>query len=123
MIRGITELCSHEPRENSLVAYIVLGVSFLLEGTSFLRSVKQLRGTAAEAEQEVLEHVLATSDPTVRAVFFEDAAALVGLVLAAAGIVLHQVTAPRSGTRRLDPDRRAARRRGGGAHPAEPARS
>jgi cation diffusion facilitator family transporter len=76
----------------ALVAYIVLGISFLLEGISFLRSVKQLRGSAAAADQDVLEHVLATSDPTVRAVFFEDAAALIGLVLAAAGIVLHQVT-------------------------------
>lgn len=92
ILRGITELSSNEPAEDSLVAYIVLALSFLLEGTSFLRSVKQLRGTAAEADQEVLEHVLATSDPTVRAVFFEDAAALVGLVIAAAGIVLHQVT-------------------------------
>ncbi|GAA2753114.1 cation diffusion facilitator family transporter [Amnibacterium kyonggiense] len=92
VIRGISELASNEPAEDPLVAYVVLAVAFVLEGTSFLRSVKQLRGTAAQAEQDVLEHVLATSDPTVRAVFFEDAAALIGLVLAAAGIVLHEVT-------------------------------
>ena len=92
VLRGITELSSHQPAEASLVAYVVLALSFVLEAISFLRSVKQLRGTAAAADQEVLEHVLATSDPTVRAVFFEDAAALIGLVLATAGIVLHQVT-------------------------------
>jgi cation diffusion facilitator family transporter len=92
VMHGVAELNSTEPAEDSLVAYIVLGISFLLEGTSFLRSVKQLRGSAAAADQDVLEHVLATSDPTVRAVFFEDAAALIGLVLATAGIVLHQVT-------------------------------
>jgi cation diffusion facilitator family transporter len=92
IMHGITELSADEPAEDSLVAYIVLGLSFVLEGVSFLRSVRQLRGTAAAADQEVLEHVLATSDPTVRAVFFEDAAALIGLVLAAAGIVLHQLT-------------------------------
>lgn len=92
VMHGITELSSDEPSENALVAYIVIGLSFILEGTSFLRSVRQLRGTAAEADQEVLEHVLETSDPTVRAVFFEDAAALIGLVLAAAGVFLHEIT-------------------------------
>jgi cation diffusion facilitator family transporter len=92
IMRGITELSSDEPSENALIAYIVIAVSFVLEGVSFLRSVRQLRGSAAEADQEVLQHVLDTSDPTVRAVFFEDAAALVGLVLAAAGVALHEIT-------------------------------
>ncbi len=92
VLRGITELSSNQPAEAPLLAYIVLALSFLLEGVSFLRAIKQLRGAAAASEREVLEHVLATSDPTVRAVFFEDAAALVGLVLAAAGIALHQLT-------------------------------
>jgi len=92
VMHGITELTSDEPSENLLVAYIVIAVSFVLEGVSFLRSLQQLRGSAAQADQEVLQHVLDTSDPTVRAVFFEDAAALVGLVLAAAGVFLHQIT-------------------------------
>ena len=88
IMHGISELGSDEPASDSLIAYLVIGVSFILEGVSFLRSVHQLRGTAAAADQDVLEHVLATSDPTVRAVFFEDAAALVGLVLAVGAIVL-----------------------------------
>jgi cation diffusion facilitator family transporter len=89
---GISELADAEPVTDPIVAYAVLALSFVLEGTSFLRSLRQARGTAREQEEEVLEHVLGTSDPTVRAVFFEDAAALVGLVLAALGILLHQVT-------------------------------
>ncbi|MFD1720951.1 cation diffusion facilitator family transporter [Amnibacterium endophyticum] len=89
---GIAELTADEPAEDSLIAYIVLGVAFLLEGTSFLRSVHQARQEASDQDQEVLEHVLRTSDPTVRAVFFEDAAALIGLVIAAAGIATHQIT-------------------------------
>ena len=43
-------------------------------------------------DRELFEHVLATSDPTVRAVFAEDAAALIGLVLAAVGLFAHQLT-------------------------------
>lgn len=92
IMHGITSLTSDEPSQDALVGYIVIAVSFALETFSFLRSIHQLRGTAAAADQEVLEHVLATSDPTVRAVFFEDAAALIGLVLAAAGLLLHQLT-------------------------------
>lgn len=92
IMHGITEWGSEEPSRDSLVAYVVLAIAFVLESVSFLRAVKQLRGAAAAADQDVLEHVLATSDPTVRAVFFEDAAALIGLVLAAAGILLHQLT-------------------------------
>ena len=33
-----------------------------------------------------------TSNPTLRAVYFEDAAALVGIVIAVSGLALHQIT-------------------------------
>jgi divalent metal cation (Fe/Co/Zn/Cd) transporter len=70
----------------------VLFVSFLAEGTSWLKAVRQLRGEAGQAGRGLLEHVRLSSDPTVKTVFSEDTAALVGLVLAAAGLALHQVT-------------------------------
>jgi len=73
-------------------AYIVLGVAFLLEGTSFLQAFRQTRAEARRADRRTFQHALATSDPTLRAVFAEDSAALVGLVLAALGVWLHQVT-------------------------------
>jgi cation diffusion facilitator family transporter len=89
---GVQELLHPEPAESFGVAYVVLGVAFLLEGTSFLQAWRQARRAAARRDQDLWDHVLATSDPTVRAVFFEDAAALIGIVIAATGIGLHQAT-------------------------------
>ncbi|ROS76471.1 cation diffusion facilitator family transporter [Cellulomonas sp. PhB143] len=89
---GIQELVSPEPAEDFGIAYAVLGLSFVLEGISFLQSVRQSRAEARRGGHELLRHVLRTSDPTVRAVFAEDAAALIGLVVAFAGVGLHQAT-------------------------------
>jgi len=89
---GIHELFDPEPATDFLIGYIVLGLSFLLEGFSFLQSVRQARREAKALHRDLIDHVLATSDPTLRAVFAEDAAALIGLVIAATGLALHQIT-------------------------------
>jgi cation diffusion facilitator family transporter len=89
---GIQELIHPEPASNFLVGYVVLAISFLLEGVSFLRSVQQARPEAESLDRDLIEHVMATSDPTLRAVFAEDAAALIGLVIAAAALAIHQAT-------------------------------
>ena len=89
---GIQELIHPEPASSFGIAYVVLGVSAVLEGISFVQASRQVKRAAARQDRDVLEHVLETSDPTVRAVFFEDAAALVGILIATAGIALHQVT-------------------------------
>jgi cation diffusion facilitator family transporter len=91
---GVTDLL-HEPHEGSgtfLANYVVLGIAFLLEGTSFLQASRQVRGAARRFDLHPLRYVSETSNPTVRAVFLEDAAALIGIVLAAMGIGLHQLT-------------------------------
>jgi cation diffusion facilitator family transporter len=90
--RGVQELIHPEPAEHFIVGYIVLAVSFLLEGTSFLQSVRQARSEAESFQRDLIEHVMATSDPTLRAVFAEDSAALIGLVIAAAGLAAHEIT-------------------------------
>ncbi|RVW09378.1 cation diffusion facilitator family transporter [Prescottella agglutinans] len=89
---GIQELAHPEPAGDFGVAYAVLGIAFVLEAISFRQAFKQLRGEADAAHRDVLEHALLTSDPTVRAVFAEDAAALIGLVIAFAGVLAHQIT-------------------------------
>lgn len=91
---GVHGLLSGEANEDAgyLIAYAVLGVSFVAEGVSWLKAVRQLRGEARDEERALLQHVKLSSDPTVKTVFAEDTAALVGLVLAAAGLGLHQLT-------------------------------
>jgi cation diffusion facilitator family transporter len=89
---GVQELLHPEPATDFLVGYVVLAVSFVLEGISFLRSVRQARPTAQLLERDLIGTVMLTSDPTLRAVFAEDSAALIGLVIAAAGLGAHQVT-------------------------------
>lgn len=74
------------------IAYAVLAIAFVLEGTSFLQALRQLRGEARRLDRDLLSHALETSDPTTRAVFAEDAAALIGIVIAVVGIALHQAT-------------------------------
>src|SRR5215468_1221028 len=89
---GVQELLHPEPASHFLIGYLVLAVSFVLEGTSFLQSVRQAKPEAESMQRDLIEHVLATSDPTLRGVFGEDSAALVGVVLAAAALGLHQLT-------------------------------
>jgi cation diffusion facilitator family transporter len=89
---GIQELLHPEPATDFVVGYIVLGISFVLESVSFLQSVRQARPEAESMQRDLIEHVMATSDPTLRAVFAEDSAALVGLVIAAAGLAAHELT-------------------------------
>ena len=83
-----------ESEEQTLawIAYAVLGVSFVLEGTSWLQAVRQLRNEARNDETTPLRWLRETDDPTVKTVFFEDSAALIGLPLAFAGVGLHQLT-------------------------------
>jgi cation diffusion facilitator family transporter len=90
--RGVQELLHPQPAENFAIGYIVLAVSFVLEAISFRRSVRQAKPEAESLQRDLIEHVLATSDPTLRAVFAEDSAALTGLVIATAGLGLHQLT-------------------------------
>jgi cation diffusion facilitator family transporter len=89
---GVQELVRPEPATDFVLGYAVLAVSFVLEGVSFLRSVRQAKPGAQLMERDVIEQVMATSDPTLRAVFAEDSAALIGLVIAAAGLGAHQLT-------------------------------
>jgi len=92
VMHGIQQLGANEPVEDPVIAYIVLGIAFVLEGSSFLQAFVKSRRLAHQRGSSTWDFVLDTSDTTLRAVFFEDAAALIGLVLAGGSILVHQLT-------------------------------
>ncbi len=82
----------HENSGSPLVAYLVLAAAGVAEGTSLVRVLVQYRGEARRNNTEIVDQVRSSPDTTVRTALFEDAAAMVGLVLAALGLILRQVT-------------------------------
>lgn len=89
---GVQELTSTADDGHFLVAYLVLGVSFLLEGFSFAQAFRQARQGGRRRGTSTGFYALTSSNATLRAVFAEDSAALVGLLIAFLGILLHQLT-------------------------------
>ena len=89
---GVTTILSGEHTGHYLISYIVLAVSFLAEGTSFLKAQRQVTGESRKWNISRARFLRLTPDTTVKAVYFEDSAALIGLVLAAGGIGLAQIT-------------------------------
>ena len=89
---GIVELTDPEPAHDYGIAYAVLALSFVLEGISFVRAYRQAHADARQRSIATLRHVARSSNPTLRAVFAEDSAALIGLVIAFFGVLLHELT-------------------------------
>jgi cation diffusion facilitator family transporter len=75
-----------------LVGLAVLVASLLAEGTSLLRALLQVRSEAREAHNGLLRQIGRTRDPALRTVLAEDSTAVIGVLLATAGITLHHVT-------------------------------
>lgn len=90
--QGINELLHPTEATHFPVAYVVLVVSFCLEGWSLLRAYHQIKLEGANLRRNFFEQFQLMSDPVARAVFAEDAAAIIGNLIALIGIALHQVT-------------------------------
>lgn len=91
--RGVRGLLEPRPHEGGfLVSYAVLGVAALFELGAFLVSVRELRRAARARGRRFWTHLEATRDTALKVPFYEDAAAITGLALAAAGLALVQAT-------------------------------
>ncbi|MDX3061939.1 MULTISPECIES: cation diffusion facilitator family transporter [Streptomyces] len=89
---GIHTLLRGEELGDPLVSYIVLAVAFLLEGFSLRTGVRQVRWEAARLRVPAPRYLRRTPDTAVKAVVMEDSAALVGLLLAAGGLLGGQLS-------------------------------
>ncbi|MFE0704441.1 cation diffusion facilitator family transporter [Streptomyces sp. NPDC058872] len=89
---GVHTLTHGEEPGDPLVSYLVLGIAFLLEGFSLRTGIKQVRAEAERTGTPFATHLRRTPDTTVKAVVMEDSAALVGLLLAAGGLLGGQLT-------------------------------
>jgi cation diffusion facilitator family transporter len=87
---AIRELQTQSGVDEFLVAWIVLAIAFAADGASLLASLATTRREAARWDVSVVTFLRTTSDPTLRALVVEDSAALIGVVLAATGLFLHQ---------------------------------
>ena len=70
----------------------MLAISFVLECVSWFQARAQLNADAARVGRRMRDQLWETTDPAATTVFFEDTAALAGLVLAGAGVALHEAT-------------------------------
>jgi cation diffusion facilitator family transporter len=85
---GIAHLRNPEPIEKALVNYLVLGAAFASEAASWWVALKEFRAT--KGDQGYFDAFRASKDPSTFTVLFEDSAALLGLLIAAAGIAAAQ---------------------------------
>src|SRR5262245_2246133 len=92
VFEGILALTGSQEEGSPLIAYIVLLGAGIAETISFIRAYRQMHNEAKQEQTELIEHVKSSPDTTVKAALFEDAAAVVGLGLAAIGIALSQLT-------------------------------
>ena len=90
---GFSTVFGHgEEQSTSIVGYIVLALAFAMESVSWVQAVKQVRKESKAENRSIWVYLRLIDDPTPKTVLFEDSAALVGLLIAFAGIGLHQLT-------------------------------
>ena len=80
---GLRHLRSPEPIVDPFVSYIVLGISAIFEGATWLYALHEFRKT--EGSGNLLKAARRSKDPPTFMVLFEDSAALIGLFIAFVG--------------------------------------
>ena len=82
---GVMHIREPEAIKRPWINYAVLGVSFLFEGTSWLVALREFR--ARKGKLGYFEAFRLSKDPSTFTVLLEDSAALLGLLIALAGVV------------------------------------
>ena len=88
MYEGITHLIHPEPIGKAAWNYAVLGFALVFEGSSWVFGWKAFR--SVRGRRGIFEAIRKSKDPSTFMVFFEDSAALLGIVIAFIGIFVGQ---------------------------------
>ncbi len=91
---GIEKIRHPHEITNLSLAYWILGISFVLESGSIALALYQEIKEAHHEGMTFVEYLRESKDPTAKTVIFEDSAALIGIALAAAGLLLGQYKVP-----------------------------
>ncbi len=81
---GVHKLQHPQPIRNPIINYVVLGLAMIFEGYAWyiaFAEFKRIKGTMS-----YIEAVRRSKDPTLFTVLFEDSAAMLGLIVAFAGV-------------------------------------
>lgn len=87
---GIKHLSNPEPISNPYINYTVLGLAMLFEGAAWFFAFREF--TKVKGKWGYLEAIKRAKDPSIFVVLFEDTAAMLGLMVAFAGVALSQYT-------------------------------
>lgn len=87
---GVHSLLHPPELELSWIVFAVLGVSLLIDGYVLRAAIREVN--AERGEMGFIAFIRSSTDPTLVAVLFEDCVATAGVVIAAAGILLAQIT-------------------------------
>jgi cation diffusion facilitator family transporter len=87
---GIIHIAHPEPAVSPLIAYAVLLIAFLLEGWSTLEAFREFK--AAKGDLGWFEAVRRSKDPPSFIVLLENGAAMAGIIAAAIGLALSQLS-------------------------------
>jgi cation diffusion facilitator family transporter len=91
---GITHIQHPNPLQDPTWNYIVLGLAIVFEGTSFYIAMREF-AKVREKGKSFWRAIRESKDPGIFAIILEDSAALVGLVIALAGVFMgHQLSNP-----------------------------
>lgn len=90
MYEGVHRLLNPEPIKNILVNYIVLSLGIVFESVAWWMAVKEFK--SRKGKNGYLKAIKGEKDPSLIVVIFEDSAAMLGLFIAMAAMVISEYT-------------------------------
>ncbi len=87
---GIEHLINPQEVTNPVWNYAVLGIAFIFDGISFITAMKEFK--RQRGDTPFWKAVRQSKDPSTFVVLFEDAADVIGILIAFSGILIGQLT-------------------------------